>query len=47
MPLMQRMLRHRVFSTGDAMRDQDIVSETMGHLYAALLVLYSRLVSVC
>lgn len=32
MCLMQRLLRHRVFSTDDAMREHDIISESIGHL---------------
>ena len=32
MPLLQRMLLHRVFATNECMPDKDIISEAMGHL---------------
>ena len=32
MPLIQRMVRHRLVSTHEAMCDQDIISECMGHV---------------
>lgn len=32
MPLLQRLLQHRIFTNSEAMSDQNIVSEAMGHL---------------
>lgn len=32
LPLLQRMLLHRVFATNECMPDRDIISEGMGHL---------------
>ncbi|GBE80196.1 cytochrome P450 [Sparassis latifolia] len=36
MPLLQRMLQHRVFSTSEGLSDQNIISEAMGHLIAGV-----------
>ncbi|KZT06455.1 cytochrome P450 [Laetiporus sulphureus 93-53] len=35
-PLLQRMLRYRIFSTNESMPDRDIISEGMGHLVAGV-----------
>ncbi|KZT70257.1 cytochrome P450 [Daedalea quercina L-15889] len=36
LPLLQRMLLHRVFATNECMPDKDIISEGMGHLVAGV-----------
>ncbi|TCD70297.1 hypothetical protein EIP91_003926 [Steccherinum ochraceum] len=36
MPLLQRLLQHRISSASDLMSDQNIVSEAMGHLVAGV-----------
>ncbi|KAH9919691.1 cytochrome P450 [Fomitopsis serialis] len=36
LPLLQRMLLHRVFATNECMPDKDIISEAMGHLVAGV-----------
>ncbi|OCH89992.1 cytochrome P450 [Obba rivulosa] len=36
MCLLQRMIQHRVFATHEGMSDQDIISESMGHLVAGV-----------
>ncbi|KAI0337959.1 cytochrome P450 [Trametopsis cervina] len=36
MPLIQRMLQHRILSTHESMCDQDIISEAMGHVIAGV-----------
>lgn len=33
MPLMQRLLRHRLVSTGELVPDHHVISECMGHMY--------------
>lgn len=38
--LLQRMLQYRVFTTHECMADQDIISESMGHMYVLIGGLY-------
>ena len=45
-PMLQRLMKYRYSSTNELMPDNDIISESMGHMYVSLLHLPTLLLTI-